>query len=176
MATERLVLEPVEVRHSAAIHAAVVASIDHLLPWMPWALGVTEDRIAAFNREAETAWREGRSYGLAMVRSGPVVGIVTLLISHGGVGEVGYWVAVDHAGQGLATEAARALLRFAFEDLRLYRVELRAGADNLRSLRVAEKLGFTREGLLRNGLDGSEGPFDTYMFGITPEEWARQTR
>lgn len=51
------------------------------------------------------------------------------------------------------------------------RVELRAGVENTRSLRVAEKLGFTREGRLRNGLDGSEGVFDAYIFGITPDDW-----
>ncbi|HEV1997347.1 MAG TPA: GNAT family protein [Candidatus Dormibacteraeota bacterium] len=175
IATESMVLEPVEQRHTGGIYAAAHASIDHLLPWMPWAVGVTEEHISGFNQAAEAAWREGREYPFAMVKNGRVVGIATLSVSHGGVGELGYWVAGDHAGLGLATEAGLALLRFSFEQLGLYRVELRAGVENVRSLRVAEKLGFTREGVLRNGLDGSEGPFDAVIFGFTPADWTRQS-
>ena len=172
IATERLVLEPVEERHSAGIFSAAMSSVEHLLPWMPWVAGLTEERISGFNRDAAIAWTEGRSYAFVMVDAGRAVGIATLDVSHGGVGEVGYWVEAAHAGRGLATEASRALLDLAFRDLRLYRVELRAGVGNTRSLRVAEKLGFTREGILRDGLDGSDGPFDAYMFGMTMGDWA----
>lgn len=171
-----MVLEPVEQRHTAGIYAAAASSIDHLLPWMPWAVGVTEEHVRGFNEAAEAGWREGREYPFAMVLHGRVVGIATLSISHGGVGELGYWVAAEQAGEGLATEAGRALLRFSLEELGLYRVELRAGVENVRSLRVAEKLGFTREGVLRNGLDGSEGPFDAVMFGFTPGDWNSQSK
>jgi len=170
--TERLVLEPVEERHAAGIYAAARASVDHLLPWMPWAVDVTEEYIQGFNQDAVAGWHAGRHYAFAMVQGGVIVGIATLEVSHGGVAELGYWVGAAQAGKGLATEAGRALLRFSFEVLGTYRVELRAGVDNTRSLRVAEKLGFTREGRMRDGLDGSEGTFDAFMFGMTKGDWA----
>jgi len=101
-----------------------------------------------------------------------VGGVATLAVTHGGVGELGYWVRADRAGQGIATEACRAAVRFGFDVLSLYRIEARVGLANSRSLRVVDKVGFVREGTLRNGLDGSEGPFDTYMVGLTPAQWA----
>ena len=171
IATARLLLQPIDGSHTAGIHAAVVASIDHLLPWMPWAVGINAADIRRFNLAARSAWRDGRAYDFAILEGGVLAGVVTLTLNHGGVGEVGYWVGADRAGRGLATEAASAVVGFGFEELGLYRVELRAGVENVRSLRVAEKLGFQREGLLRNGLDGADGPFDTYMFGMTPEDW-----
>jgi len=170
--TERLVLEPIEPRHTAGIFSAAMSSVEHLLPWMPWVVGLTEERISGFNDDAVIAWAEGRSYAFAMADGGRPIGVASLDVNHGGVGEVGYWIEAAHAGRGLATEAARALLDLGFGVLSLYRVELRAGVDNSRSVRVAEKLGFTREGILRHGLDGSEGPFDAYMFGMTKEDWA----
>jgi RimJ/RimL family protein N-acetyltransferase len=64
--------------------------------------------------------------------------------------ELGYMVAPAARGRGVATEMLRLLTRHAFEDLRLQRVTLHIGADNAASERVAERNGYTREGLLRN--------------------------
>lgn len=171
--TARLTLEPVGSRHVPAILAAVVASRDHLLPWMPWAVAPTLAGIAATVRENERDWEEAREYHFAMVESGAVIGIAGVNLSWGVFGEIHYWVRADRAGLGFASEAAREIVRLAFEDLQLIRLELRAGVDNHRSQRVAEKLGFVREGVLRNGMTGSDGPFDAVVFGLVPEDWQR---
>ena len=64
--------------------------------------------------------------------------------------ELGYMVAPAARGRGAATDMLRLLTAHAFDDLRLQRVGLHIGADNLASERVAERNGYTREGLLRN--------------------------
>jgi len=67
-----------------------------------------------------------------------------------GCGEVGYWVGAEARGQGVATAATQAVARWAFEAVpALERLQLRAAVDNIPSNRVAEKAGFTREGVLR---------------------------
>jgi RimJ/RimL family protein N-acetyltransferase len=67
-----------------------------------------------------------------------------------GGAEVGYWVGTEARGRGVATTATRAVARWAFDAVpELVRLQLRAAVDNLASNRVAEKAGFTREGVLR---------------------------
>lgn len=65
------------------------------------------------------------------------------------VGEVGYWTAAHERGTGVATRAARAVCRFAFDELGLERVDLEASATNPGSNAVAQRLGFTLEGTRR---------------------------
>jgi RimJ/RimL family protein N-acetyltransferase len=67
-----------------------------------------------------------------------------------GCAEIGYWVGADARGRGVATAATRLAARWAFENVpELARLQLRAAVENVASNRVAEKAGFTREGVLR---------------------------
>ena len=67
-----------------------------------------------------------------------------------GCSEIGYWVGAEARGRGIATTATRAAARWAFEAVpELERLQLRAAVENIPSNRVAEKAGFTREGVLR---------------------------
>ncbi|QIG45189.1 GNAT family N-acetyltransferase [Nocardioides anomalus] len=75
-------------------------------------------------------------------------------------------------GHGYATEAGRALLRWAFSTLDLNRVQAEADTRNAASRRVLEKLGFTLEGTLREDcvVDGVES--DSWVFGLLRREWS----
>lgn len=64
-------------------------------------------------------------------------------------GEIGYVLNPDYHGQGLATEAARAVLRYGFEELHLHRIEARFIQENHRSLALMERIGMTFEGYAR---------------------------
>ena len=69
---------------------------------------------------------------------------------------IGYYLGAKHQGVGIATSSVRAVLEFAFERLGLNRIELRCASENLPSQRLAERLGFSWEGLLRQAelIDG----------------------
>ncbi len=88
---------------------------------------------------------------------------------------VGYFVDKDHQGQGFVTEAVRAALHFAFNDLGAQRVRLECDETNVRSVRVAERCGFVREGLLRQThkdrlrIDGTRS--GDYVYGMLREEF-----
>ena len=83
---------------------------------------------------------------------------------------LGYWLAAPARGRGVATHAARLLASWGFEWLGLARIELTCGPDNLASQRVAERVGFTREGLLRSHIAFKGGRRDTVLFGLLPGE------
>ncbi len=67
-------------------------------------------------------------------------------------GHIGYWMGAQHAGKGLMQDAVLALVTYAFERLGLHRLEAACIPGNERSIRVLEKTGFTREGLLKSYL------------------------
>ncbi|WP_428674636.1 GNAT family N-acetyltransferase, partial [Roseibium sp.] len=65
---------------------------------------------------------------------------------------LGYWMGEPFAGNGYMTEAVAVAVRYAFDELRLHRVEAACIPDNTRSIRLLEKAGFEREGLMRSYL------------------------
>jgi [ribosomal protein S5]-alanine N-acetyltransferase len=89
---------------------------------------------------------------------------------------LGYCFAEAAWGHGYATEAARAVLRWAFDTLDLNRVQAEADTRNVASARVLEKLGFVREGTLREDCVVNGEVSDSWVYGLLRREWppARQ--
>jgi RimJ/RimL family protein N-acetyltransferase len=86
-------------------------------------------------------------------------------------GRIGYWVAAPARGRGLCTRALRLLARYGLEELELQRLELITDPENIASQRVAEKVGFRREGVLRAHLRHPDGRIrDSVMFSLLPGE------
>ncbi len=84
---------------------------------------------------------------------------------------LGYCFTRDAWGQGYATEAAGELLRWAFDRLDLRRVQAEVDTRNAASARVLEKLGFVREGTLREDCVVDGDVSDTWVFGLLRREW-----
>jgi RimJ/RimL family protein N-acetyltransferase len=84
--------------------------------------------------------------------------------------EIGYWMAREARGRGLGTRAVRLLSRWAIAELRLERLELLANPANEASQRLAERAGFTREGLLRRYRTRHGVREDLIMFSLLPED------
>jgi RimJ/RimL family protein N-acetyltransferase len=79
---------------------------------------------------------------------------------------MGFWVRTSATGRGIASEAARLVVGFAFERLGLERVEVMAAVDNAASRRVAEKIGAQREGVLRRRLVLQGEPTDVVLYSL----------
>ena len=97
---------------------------------------------------------------------GRAVGMAWLNVGKPGIAELAYELARPHWGEGLAPEAARAVVDWGFPELGLTKVEAFADSRNRRSWRVMEKLGMMREGLSRRGRDRA-----MFAYGVLREDW-----
>ena len=82
------------------------------------------------------------------------------------MGEIFYKLAPEFWGKGYATETARALLNFGFETLKLHRIEAGTATENIKSIRVLEKIGMKKEGIRRKILPIRGEWFDNYQYAI----------
>lgn len=87
--------------------------------------------------------------------------------------ELGYWLGVPYWGQGLATEAAQAILRYGFTTLGLHRIYASHFAQNRASGRVLQKIGMQREGCLRGHLRKWDVFHDLEFYGMLRDDFAR---
>src|SRR5262249_45432202 len=101
----------------------------------------------------EQGWEDGSRAGFAIVdsESGTFLGMIAFVVLRLDrmEAEVGYLVAPEVRGRGVANRALKLLTRWGFDDVGLERIELRAELENRASLKVAEGCGYVREGTLR---------------------------
>jgi ribosomal-protein-serine acetyltransferase len=156
--TDRLVLQKFSRRDAGTLDDAIRASLPDLNQWLPWArMDYGPADTAAFLRESALAWKEDRAWDYSVRhRSDPhrhLGNISFWTVSRlGKIVEIGYWVRSDETSRGYCTEAVERILAEAFDHLGYHKAVLRIAVGNTASDRVAEKLGFTREGVLREEL------------------------
>ena len=174
--TERLVLRCWEPRDAPLLKEAVDSSIDHLLPWMPWAVHEPqslEEKVSLL-RQFRGNFDLGQDfvYGMFTPDEQQAVGGTGL---HTRIGddalEIGYWIRASRAGEGLATESTAALTRVAFELTDVDRIEIRCEPDNERSRAIPRKLGYTEEATLRRRLRNPE-PRDVVVYSLFRDDFA----
>lgn len=88
-----------------------------------------------------------------------------------GRGDVGYWLGREYWGKGIMTEALSRLIEFGFHDLDYYKIEADVYTSNRRGLRLVERVGMKREGLVRQAYRKAGGFVDQTIYGILREEW-----
>jgi ribosomal-protein-serine acetyltransferase len=128
----------------AASCDAVLASLDHLRPWMPWAADFSRASQAEFLAGCERDWESGAAFNYAMLADDAIAGSIGLMarIGPGGL-EIGYWVHQAYTRRGLATAASAALVEHAFALPGIERVQIIHDEFNVASGGVPRKLGFT---------------------------------
>jgi ribosomal-protein-serine acetyltransferase len=166
--TGRLRLAPVGPGHVDDLWRATQESLSELRPWLYWARSNDLGERMAFVQASMAAWEAGTDWVFALLLEGDAVGTIGLHEFDRTLeqAELGYWLRTDLGGRGLMTEAARAVVGFGFGDLSLHRIELHVAPGNVASLKVAERVGFRREGLLRDGSRGADGWHDAYVYGL----------
>lgn len=172
--TSPITLRPLEPADADALFSLVDSSRDSLSQWLPW---VDTTRSPAdsltFIQHTQAERDAGRVYTWLIVADGQPAGVcdlhgVSLLNLHG---SVGYWLADAYVGRGYLPQALAQVLHTAFAELGLNRVDIVSAAANLRSCAVAERSGFTQEGVLRGYLRIRERFWDARIYSQLAADW-----
>jgi ribosomal-protein-serine acetyltransferase len=176
-----IVLIPRTPEIAVPYHALLAANHARLAVWSP---GIKEPTLEATRTALErsgNAWLAGTRLPLAIgVRADNghrLVGAMNLAIeTSAGSAEIGFWIDAAAEGQGVVSRALNAVLGHAFGDLGLHRVEMRTLTTNDRSHRLAERFGFSLEGVLRRAVRFPNGHRDVAVYALLADEFTKATQ
>jgi len=150
---------------------------------------VGDDRVTkfmSFDSRSQAAAQEGIDGAIQRAKSQPrnefylaitqmdddaLIGTCRLALTGVKAAKLGYAVAADHWGHGFATDAVSTMLDFAFGSLDLHRVTAAIGPDNAASQAVVERLGFMREGVLRDHVFTNGAWRNSVLYSMLRDEW-----
>ena len=174
--TQRLVVRCYSPADARLLAESVAENVEHLRPWMPWVYSEPEPIEEKFQRLR-------RFRGMFDLGQNFVYGIFNLEETRllGGTGlhprlganelEIGYWIHKDCTNQGLVTESTAALIKVAFELVRIHRIEIHCDPANVASAAIPRKLGFMHEGTLRAKTPFLERWSDSMIWGLLESEY-----
>jgi [ribosomal protein S5]-alanine N-acetyltransferase len=142
-----------------------------------WSTPPLADRQAAVNliNKIHEDWKRRviLKWGIALREDNRLIGSITLFnldFNHRRA-EIGYALGRPYWGQGYMHEALMALLKYAFEELNLHRIEADVDPRNTASIKTVERLGFQREGYLRERWQVNGEIQDAFFYGLLRPEW-----
>ncbi len=171
-----LTLRPLDSADAAALFRLIDTDRQRLGRWLPWVEETrTEIDTVRFIADAADERRRRRSLVLGIEVEGTLCGTLGLhyVDWFDRSAEVGYWIASDLEGRGYVTRAVRCMLDVAFGAAGLHRVVIRCAVENVRSRRVAERLGFRVEGLLREAQWVGGRFLDQHLYALLRREFDR---
>ncbi|MGW5643893.1 GNAT family N-acetyltransferase [Saccharopolyspora sp. NPDC003752] len=171
-------LRPPRLRDGSAWSRIRLQDRVYLQEWEPTAVGGWQERNARMAWPAQWSAlrgmaRRGQALPFSITVDGDFAGQLTVgNIVRGALrsGWIGYWVAAQLAGGGIATAAVALAVDHCFGAVGLHRLEATVRPENQRSVRVLEKSGFRREGLFHRYLDVAGAWRDHYVYALTIEE------
>lgn len=167
-------LRPLEPWQAAEFLAHIDRARELVDPWIPFAARATDlaSARALLQRYADMqAADTGRLYGIWL--EGTLVGGVLFRIfdAESGNCEAGCWLEAAGQGHGLVTRAIRKLIDWAVDVRGMHRVEWVASSANTRSVAVAQRLGMTRDGVLRESYPYRGVRHDSEIWSVLAPEW-----
>ncbi len=167
-------LRILETQDAPELFALVDANREHLRRWFPWVDRTkSPDDSRTFISNTLKALAEGSEIHCGIQYGNELAGIIGTLPIDWNSKEVtmGYWLGEKFQGKGILTSAGNVFLDHLFGKLGLNRAVIKYFTENERSRRVAERLGFTREGILREGYMHYGNPVDIVCTSMLRREW-----
>lgn len=168
-------LFPLEIRHAEELLAHMDRGREHIgqfvgLPDVVADLDGARSYLATYAQKAATD--TGRLYGIRV--DGVLVGGVLFRTFDTGSGtcEAGCWLEPSMTGRGLVTKACRVIIDWAFGERGMHRVEWHVASGNKKSIAAAERLGMTRDGVMRGNHLYRGVRQDTEIWSVLAHEWS----
>ena len=172
--TEGAELRLLEHRHADELFALIDHNRSYLRRWLPeWDVQKSLDDCKAVIKSSLEHLAANDGFTLGVWWKGRLAGII-------GAGHldwenrstmIGYWLGEQYQGRGLMTGACHAMVDYLFSELKLHRIEIRCASGNAKSCAVPKRLGFSKEGVMRQA-QAFDGRFlDTEVYGLLAGDW-----
>lgn len=171
---DQLLLRPYETDDFRQLFDAINNSRQHLGSWLHWVASTTrQEHSLEFIQQAQHQLYTQEALALGIFYDGNIIG---------GVGmhdwthptkraQIGYWLVKEYEGKGIITRSLQAFIDYLFSVTGLNKIEIHYVAANKRSGKVAERLGFRLEGVIRQSTLRNGVPEDTIVAGLLRSEW-----
>ena len=157
----------------ARVYDLVKRNREHLREFMHWmTTDYSIESAREFINNANEAIAQCKALSLGIFRKDTLIGGIGFVLFDwkSRKTEIGYWIDKAEEGRGIITRSTVALIEYAFDKLKLNRVEIRCSAENRRSAAIPERLGFVREGRLRQAEYRNGRLHDFYVFGLLADD------
>lgn len=171
---ENLSLRLPHERFAEETYLTVRENLSHLKPWLPWATeDYTYESAREFYRKSLQQFVDNEALALNIVFQDRIIGGVgfNLFDWQNRQTEIGYWLVKNQTGKGIMIKCCQVLVNYAFGELKLNRVVIKCATENYKSRAIPEKLGFVKEGILRQAERIGEKYLDLIVYSILAEEW-----
>lgn len=172
--SHELLLERIAISDATTLFAAIDQNRTNLRTWLPFVdqtkeqldsekfiQRIIENRDHSFNEEY-MIWHQGGFVGVIGFHNTDRVNEKT---------ELGYWLIDEARGQGIITKCCKKIIEIGFEKMRLNRITIRCAVGNLASEKIAQKLGFTFEGVELSGERYNDTFFDLKQYSLLQKDF-----
>ena len=169
-------LEETTPEHAAGLLYAVNANRDHLSAFLPWvgAMQTVQD-FERYIQQCQQKTAEKLEQSFVIVVNGVIAGRIGVhhIQPANQCGAIGYWLTREAGGKGVMLNCCRKIVEYGFSVLQLHRIEIKAATHNIKSQAIPQKLGFIREGVLRESERVNDVYFDIVLYAMLQHEWKR---
>ncbi len=140
--------------HAQPIFELVNNNRPHLREWLPFVDRMQTVEFAEnFVKGTIQRNKEGHEFAFVIIENDQLIGRIGIykIDNQNKIGEIGYWLAEKMQGRGIITQSCKTLIEFCLSELNLNRMEIKCSTENLKSQSIPQKLGFTKEGIIRQG-------------------------
>jgi ribosomal-protein-serine acetyltransferase len=171
---QNITLELLDEKHAEGLLQLVKRNKVLLAQWLPWVgkMSTIKD-FENFILHAQKRCSEGLDLPYVIMVDRTLAGRIGLYeIDHTNkFASIGYWLAEEFQGSGVVTRSCKEIITYGFTTLHLNRIEIKCGTENYKSQAIAERLHFTKEGVLREA-EFINGKFiDLYLYSMLRHEW-----
>lgn len=146
----------------------------YLREWLPWVdhTKSVQDSLN-FVDFSKKLYAESKGMSCVIVYKNEVVGVISYnsIDWTNRIVYIGYWLGEGYQGKGIMTRATAAMIDYAFNELKLNKVDIRAAVDNVKSRAIPKRLGFVEEGRIRQGEWLYDHYVDHVVYGLLRDEW-----
>lgn len=173
---EEIELALLQEQDAAELFAVVDRNRAHLRRFLGWLdYNRSEEDSRQFIRQQQELFERGESVTFAVRVQEMLVGLVGLqqIDSLNRSASIGYWIDAECEGRGIMTRSVEALLDYGREKLELHRFQIFCAVENTRSQKIPVRLGFEREGCLREAIRHYDRYLDAYLYALIAETATR---